>query len=81
MVTTFAPALGVEVASSLAEVEVGALAGVVGRKTVEWFVATSPEENQNWAGRALGKVVIQGGTGGDQTVDVLVNDVPCGEKI
>lgn len=76
MVTTFVPAHGVEVASSLAEVVIGELAGVVGRRTVEWFVAISAEENPSQPGtRTLGKIVIQGGAGGDQTLDVSVNGV------
>ena len=69
VVATFVPAEGVEVASSLAEVELGALTGVVGRRTAEWFVTIPADGGQSQHG-ILGKIHIHGGTGGDQTVTV-----------
>ena len=63
MLATFVPVDGVEVASSLAQVELGHLDGVVGRRSAEWFV-TIPAEVQP-STLTLGKIHIQGGTGGD----------------
>jgi hypothetical protein len=74
---TFVPATadGVEVASATAGIEVGALAGVVGRSTLEWFV-TAPATTAaggKAASAALGEIRIEGGTGGDSAVQVVVS--------
>ena len=68
MLATFVPLDGVEVASSLAQIELGHLDGVVGRRSAEWFV-TIPAELQL---STLGKIHIQGGTGGDSHHTVTV---------
>ena len=77
MQATFVPATadGVEVASATAGIEVGALAGVVGRSTLEWFV-TAPATTAaggKAASAALGEIRIEGGTGGDSAVQVVVS--------
>ena len=77
MQATFVPATadGVEVASATAGIEAGALAGVVGRSTLEWFVtapATTAAAAGGGASAALGEIRIEGGTGGDSAVQVVV---------
>ena len=71
VVASFVPAENVEVASSLADVELGALNGVVGRRSAEWFVTIPVDADQSQP-FVLGKIDVRGGTGGDQTVEVTV---------
>ena len=62
VVATFVPAEGATLASSDAEIEVGALSGVTGSAELEWFVLGG--------GGVLGEVRVDGGVAGAQVVRV-----------